>query len=339
MKIFNKDLSEDLVVIAEIGVNHEGSVDVAERLVREAGQAGVDAVKLQSYTPWRFVSPSDPVRLARVTRFALDEQAHHRLIAAAREVGVHLISTPVTEDWLPFLATHCPAIKIASGDLTFEPLIRAAARSGRPVILSTGCGSTEEIDRAVSWVAAEIGGAALRDALLLMHCVSAYPTPVDEANLLSIPYLQQRYGLAVGYSNHVIEPETVLASVALGAQAVELHVTDRREGREFRDHALSFEVGELSGVIEKMRRVCKARGRYGKIAQPSEAGNTWIIRKGLIAAQDLAAGACLTEADIAYARPATEFTSADLPRLLGKTLTAAKKRGETILRSDIAASA
>ncbi|MBM3521124.1 MAG: hypothetical protein FJX63_10250, partial [Alphaproteobacteria bacterium] len=145
MKLFGRDLDTDIAVIAEVGVNHEGNVDVASSLLRAAAEAGADAVKFQSYTPERFISPSDAERFARVTRFGLDEHAHRHLAAEAAELGIAFLSAAISEDWVPLLAELSPAIKIASGDLTFEPVFRAAARTGKPVIISTGCGSAEEV--------------------------------------------------------------------------------------------------------------------------------------------------------------------------------------------------
>ncbi len=178
MKLFDKDLNREIAVIAEIGVNHEGDVEVASKLVRLAAEAGADAVKFQTFTPARYASASDPARLERVTGFALDEAAHRRLAKEAESHGIAFFSTPVTEDVVPLLDELCSAFKIASGDLTFEPVIRAAASRGKPVVLSTGLGTLEEVDRAVGWVRDEVGEQALAERLVLMHCISAYPTPI-----------------------------------------------------------------------------------------------------------------------------------------------------------------
>jgi N-acetylneuraminate synthase/N,N'-diacetyllegionaminate synthase len=336
MELFGKDLEREVAVVAEIGVNHEGDVAVAEALVRAAAQAGADAVKFQTYTPERFASSSDPARLARVTRFRLDEAAHRRLAAAAKAAGISLFSTAVTEDVVPFLAELGPAVKIASGDVDFEVLVRAAARSGKPVILSTGNASLEEIDRAVGWCADEIGKDRLADRLAILHCVSAYPAPIEQANVLSVPFLKARYGLTTGYSNHVLEPEAVLAAVALGAQIVEVHVTDRKTGREFRDHSLSFEPAELAALVHSIACVRASLGTPGKRVQPVEEPLRPLMRKGIVAARDLPAGTVLEDGDLMYARPATEFTAAERPRLVGGRLLRDLKRGELIARSAVA---
>lgn len=240
----------------------------------------------------------------------------------------------MTEDLIPLLAELFPVIKVASGDINFEVLVRAALRTGKQVILSTGNAALEEIDEAIGWCRDE-AGAALVERVAILHCVSAYPAPIEQSNLLSIPFLKQRYGLTTGYSNHVLGPDACLASVALGAQIVEAHFTDRREGRQFRDHALSFEPAELQHLIRSVRQVRAALGEPGKRLQPSELEIRPAMRKGVVAARDLASGTVLTAADLMYARPATEFTAAELPALVGKRLTVALQRGQLIPRTGV----
>lgn len=336
MELFGVNLDHDVLVVAEIGVNHEGDELAARRLIELAAGAGAHAVKLQSYTPWRFASAADPERLARITRFGLDEAAHRRLAEHARAVGVPLFSTAVTEDWVPLLAELFPVIKIASGDLTFEPVIRAAARTGRPVILSTGGGTQAEVSAAVGWVQDEVGAAALRERLLVMHCVSAYPTPPEQANLLAIPALAESTGLRIGYSNHVLGADAPRAAIALGACAIEVHITDSRDGRTFRDHELSLLPGELAALVADAPRWRAMRGVKEKRVMPVEADIIGVIRKGLVAARDLAEGTVLGEDDVAYARPATHLPAAERGTVLGRRLNRALTRGSPLQRDMLA---
>jgi N-acetylneuraminate synthase/N,N'-diacetyllegionaminate synthase len=335
MKLFGKDLGDDVVIIAEIGVNHEGDVEAASRLLKLAAESGADAAKFQSYTPERFISAADPERFARVTRFSLDEAAHRRLAREAQELGIAFLSTAVTEDWVPLIAELSLAIKIASGDLDFEVVIRKAARTGRTVILSTGLGTVEEIDNAVGWVRDEIGEDTLADRLVLMHCVSAYPAPLEEANLLAIPFLAERYGVTTGYSNHVVEPDVCIAAAALGASVIEVHFTDQREGRTFHDHALSFEPSYLARLVAMAPRIRAARGSYGKERMACELPNLEAVRKGLVAARDLETGSVLERADMMFARPAGEFPARDIDMVVGKRLTAPLRRGDPLRRDVI----
>ncbi|MDP6952085.1 MAG: N-acetylneuraminate synthase family protein [Alphaproteobacteria bacterium] len=335
MKLFGKNLEHDVAVVAEVGVNHEGDVEAASALLRLAAEAGADAVKFQTYSPDRYATASDTERLTRVGRFALDEGSHGRLAKEAKSLGIVFFSTAVTEDVVPLLDSLCPVIKIASGDLTFEPVVRAAAATGKSVILSTGGGTVDEIDCAVDWVRGEIGDAALADRLVLMQCVSAYPTPIEQANARSVPFLAERYGVHVGYSNHVIGIEACLAAIALGASVIEAHFTDRKSGRDFRDHQLSFEPDDMADLVRRAPLVKASLGAYGKAVQPVELPGRDIMRKGVVAARDLAAGTALAETDLMYARPATEFAAADLPRLVGRHLLAAVGRGELIRRENV----
>jgi N-acetylneuraminate synthase/N,N'-diacetyllegionaminate synthase len=335
VRLFGTDLEREVVVVAEIGVNHEGDVDAAARLIQLAHEAGADAVKLQTYTPERFASTADPARLQRVRRFCLSPDAHRRLAAWAKQIGATLFSAAITEDVIPLLADLFPVIKVASGDLNFEPTVRAAAATGRTVILSTGNCTLEEIGQAVEWCRTEIGSESMQDRVALLHCVSAYPAPIEEANLLSIPFLRERFGLVTGYSNHVLGSEAVLAAVALGARIIEVHVTDRREGREFRDHAMSFEPAELSQLIASVRKVASSLGKPGKQVQPSELTIRTAMRKGVVAARDLPAGTLLSKEDLMYARPASEFAAADLPLLLGRRLKVALHSGDLIPKTGI----
>jgi sialic acid synthase SpsE len=336
MRLFGIDLETRPALIAEIGVNHEGDPEKAEALLHLAADAGADAVKFQSYTAARFIAAQDAERRARVAGFALDEAAHLRLKEAAAARGVAFFSSAISEDWVPFLAEHGAAIKIASGDIDFEPVIRAAAASGRPVLISTGTADLNEVRRAVAWAEEEIGRDGLSDRLMVMHCVSAYPTPLEEANLTAIPALAEALApVPVGYSNHVIGPEAPIAAVALGARAVEVHFTDCKEGRTFRDHALSCDPDDLAYLSRLLPQVAAGRGDGVKRAQACEAGSAAAIRKGLIAARDLPAGHRLTEADLAFARPATGFPAGARASVVGRRLARAVADGHSLDPADL----
>lgn len=336
MKLFGKDLASDVVFVAEIGVNHEGNVDKALELLRAAAAAGADAVKFQSFTPHLYVTPAETERFQRVSRFQLDRDAHDRLVAEAARLGVHFLSAAISEDWVPYIAAHSEAVKIASGDLNFEPVIRAAAATGRTVILSVGLGTLDEIDRAVGWVREEVGIDALPQRLILLHCITAYPTPIEQANVANIPFLRDRYGLTVGYSNHVIGPEACYAAAALGAPLFEVHFTDCKEGRTFRDHALSFEAADLADLIAKVKLIRASLGAPGATRQPAEAGNLASMRKGITAARDLPAGAVLSRDDLAFARPQIGFSCVDIENVEGRKLGVPVAAGHPLLPTDLA---
>lgn len=320
MQLFDKNLDKDFAVIAEIGVNHEGSLDKALHLMDLAVEGGADAVKFQSYTPRYYISAVDKERFARVSKFALSEADHRVLFEHSLKVGAKFFSTAVSEDWVPLLAGYSDVLKIASGDLDFRPVISAAVKAFKTVILSVGGGSVEEIDQAVGWVKDEIGEEALRDRLVLMHCVSAYPAPIEQANLKNINLLRDRYDVFVGYSNHVIGINACLAAVACGANVIEMHFTDNKVDRDFRDHALSVDKEDLKSFIVAAKEIKSAIGVPGKIVQPSEIFNINAMRKGLVASAQLKQGHVLSESDLMFARPTVDFSSNDIERLIGRTL-------------------
>ena len=326
---------EKFSIVAEIGINHEGDLSQAEKMIHQAAKAGADFVKFQSYTPQRYASSSDPARLERVSKMALTHEQFLSLAGVAKQAGVGFFSTPLTEDWVEILDGFCPAFKIASGDITFKPVIEKAASTGKPVIISTGASTLEEIDRAVDWVRDVVGASKLREKLILMQCVTAYPTPIDQANVRAVPFLKERYGLRVGYSNHVMGINAALAAVALGADVIEVHFTDQKDGREFRDHSLSFDQQDLNEFIARAHDIRLSLGEYGKDVLPCEEDIIPLVRKGVIAAHDLKAGTVLKAEDLMYARPATEFSALDLTDLVGKALNQDIPQGHIIPRKAV----
>lgn len=165
---------------------------------------------------------------------------------------------------------------------------------------------------------------------MLLHCVVAYPTPIEEANLDTIGWLRDRYQVEVGWSNHVIGTDACIAALALGASVLEVHVTDRRGEREFRDHAMSFLPTELAALVELAPKVRAAVGVRDKVIAASEAGNRLAVRKGVVAARDLEAGTVLQHDDLMYARPATELAAASIGDVVGRTLSQPLGRGEMV---------
>lgn len=337
MFLFGKDLDKDVCVIAEIGVNHEGSFETARKMLHLAKESGADAAKFQTYTAEKFISSNDPARLERVKRFGLSEEDFIRLKGEGDKIGLPVFSAAISDDVIPFLADHFPVIKIASGDLTFEPVITAALKTGKPVILSTGLGTVEEIEQAIQWALAALGGDSilLKERLFLMHCVSAYPVPVEQANILAVPYLAEKFGLYVGYSNHVEGIGASLAAVAHGACMVEVHFTDCKTGREFRDHALSCDPNDLKMLTTLVPTVKQSLGEKTKKRMPCEQDGVLAMRKGLIAAQDLKVGDVISADMLAFARPATEFSSNDLGLVVGQRVIEDISEGHTIPRSAV----
>jgi sialic acid synthase SpsE len=330
MLLFGKSLESHVCVVAELGVNHEGNLSKAKELLSDLATTDVDAVKLQSYTPERLVSRSDEARFDRVSRFALTQDDHDELFDQAGALGLNLFSTAASEDWVPYLATKSSVLKVASGDITFKPTIQAGAEMFDQIIISTGASTVEEIDQAVQWVA-EASPVPLREKLVLLHCVSAYPAPAAEANLGAIRFLQERYDVFVGFSSHFLEDYVPIAAVAAGASVIEVHVTDQKRGREFRDHALSFEPSQVRGLVQELRQTHLAIREMGKSIQPSEKPIREAIRKRAIATRDLHQGESLKSADWAFARAPDGLEFAEWTRLEEKRVAVHTKQGFPII--------
>ena len=331
MEIFGLDTDVDLIVIGEIGLNHEGSFEVARNLIKQASECGVNAVKLQSFTPEKYASSSNPERLKRVTDFSLSRRETEDLATFASELGVGFCSTPLSEDWVELLANIGGAIKIASGDIDFEPVIVKAATTNLPIILSTGCSECSEVDGAVAIISDIRGVEATAKSLALMHCVSQYPAKIEDCNLKSIEFMAQRYGLPIGWSNHVDGPLACYGAVSMGAKIIEVHITDKREGRNFRDHEMSFDFSSLSTLIQDLQKLKTAEGILDKQPTASELLIKKDIRKGLVAAHDLMTGKELKDSDIAFARPAHGYRASEKQQIIGKKLLKMVKKGEILL--------
>ena len=331
MELFGKDLSEDVVIVAEVGVNHEGNINKALELVHMAAESGADAVKFQTYEPFRYASTSDMERFQRVSSFSLSNEDFVLLSKEAESLGIGFFSTPLDESSVQFVSSISPVIKIASPDMNFEPTVRAAASTGKPLIISTGMALPEEIDKTLSWVQDEIGSdVPLNSRVVLLHCASAYPTPIEEINLLSIPYLAERYPVYVGFSDHTIGLDAARASVALGATVIEKHFTDNKEDRDFRDHELSADPDDLKTLVDDVARTKLALGVKEKTRSVSETPNLIPTRKGVVAASDLPEGKILERNDLMFARPSSEIPAERINELIGKTLKVPLQRGNLV---------
>ena len=330
---------EPVFAIAEIGLNHGGDVDRALRLVDAAADAGASAIKLQTLFADRLVAEScpAPAHVAATSlrdffsTFELDAGAHRAVVARARERGLAVLSTPFAEDVVPMLESlGIDAFKIASGDLTYDGLIATVARTGKPVVISTGMATLEEAARAVR--VARCAGAA---QVSVLHCVSAYPTPAGSENLRAVGTLAGALGVPVGLSDHsaggVI---TAVAAVALGACIYERHLM--LEGGDAIDAAVSSTPAEFQAIVTAMRAARAALGDGRKRCLPAEAPNVTPSRRGLYARRAMRAGERVTEADVIALRPATGVAPGELSRLVGSVLERDLAAGEAFQLRDIA---
>lgn len=322
-------------VIAEAGVNHNGSLDLARQLIDAAADAGADAVKFQTFQSEQLVTADAPKadyqqqatgagesQFAMLKRLELDEPAHRELMAHAAARGLIFLSTPFDEPSADLLETLAlPAFKIPSGEVTNLPFLEYLARKRQPLILSTGMSTLAEVEAAVAAIR-DAGG----DALALLHCVSRYPAQPADANLRAMQTMAAKFAVPVGFSDHTLGTDIAIAAVALGACILEKHLTlDRTLPGP--DHAASLEPVDFAALVRGVRAIESALGHGRKEPVPGEANTAAVARKSLVAARDLAAGEVLDAGAIAIKRPGTGLAPALRSSMVGRSTRVAVPAG------------
>jgi N,N'-diacetyllegionaminate synthase len=333
MKVGTFDTQQRVLIVAEIGNNHEGSVERAEELVIEAARAGADAVKFQTFRTEQFVARADAERFARLERFRLTEEQFSHLARVAHKHDILFGSTPLDMASAGFLAGIADFLKIASGDNDFFPLLAAVAGTGRPMIVSTGLLDEEGLSRTARFV---IDARGSSDDLALVHCVSSYPVPGDEVNLRAIGLLAERFPeFEIGYSDHTLGIDAAALSVSAGARIVEKHFTLDKNFSDFRDHQLSADPEEFGRLVDRIRAGERLGGERVKIVQASEESNVQALRRSIVAAGSFAAGHVLGGDDLAWLRPGGGMPPGDEALLLGKSLRRNVEFGERLAPEDV----
>lgn len=327
MQIDHRPINQEQApyVIAELSANHNGNLDRALAIMTAAKAAGASAVKLQTYRPGTITLKSDRPEFQihgglwdGRCLYDLYEWAHtpwewhQALFAKGRELELTVFSSPFDFSAVDLLESlDCPAYKIASFELVDLPLIRYAAQTGKPLIMSTGMANEAEIAAAVEMALKHGNG-----QLALLHCVSGYPAPAAEYNLRTIPMLRQRFGIEVGLSDHTLGSATAIAATALGATLLEKHFTlARADGGP--DCAFSMEPVELTELVTSVNTAHAALGVADYQLTASEQGNR-AFRRSLYLVKDMVAGEVLTAEHIKSVRPALGLPPADYDRLIGK---------------------
>lgn len=314
-------------IIAEIGNNHNGSKDTAKKLIDIAGEAGVDAVKFQTFTGLDIVSPK--VKASEypgwdvkhfeywyqfIDSIALPLKDHAEVYQYAAEKGLIPFSTPTSVKMVDFLESIDNSIyKIASMDITNIPLLKRVAATGKPVILSTGMSDEDELIKAVEIFS--------NNELAVLHCISDYPVQPENVNLLSVKYITDRYKVISGLSDHAVTNEFAAGAVALGGRIIEKHITVSRQAKEKAEHHFSLEPAELKSLVQSIRNMEKGLGTQQWYRSPAEAENKTKYRRSLHLNKDKKAGEIITPEDISVVRPALGDPSADFDLFIGKKLT------------------
>lgn len=307
-------MSTRVLIIAEAGVNHNGSLDIAKRLVDEAADAGVDIVKFQTFKAEKLVSKSakqaeyqqrnigkaDVSQYSMLKKLELSPLQHEELIDYCHEKGIRFFSTAFDMDSIEYLhSLNLGLWKIPSGEITNYPYLRKIAQYGEPVILSTGMCELTDIEAAIQVL---LSHGLQKDQITVLHCNTEYPTPMKDVNLKAMLEIERNFGVAVGYSDHTEGIEVPIAAVALGATVIEKHFT-LDKNMEGPDHKASLEPQDLRAMVKAIRNIEQALGSGHKIISASERKNIEVARKSIVAACPIRKGDLLTDENLTVMRP------------------------------------
>ena len=356
--------AERIFIIAEAGVNHNGSIDLAMELIEVAAEAGADAVKFQTFRAENLISRSarkakyqiettgaGETQLEMVKRLELGETEHLQLVEKCQSRGIRFLSTPFDSASLRFLVetVEVALIKIPSGEITNAPFLLEISRTGKPVILSTGMSTLGEVEQALGVLAfgylfpegspspsdfraafhSPEGQRILGGRVTLLHCTTEYPTPLCDVNLLAMETLHAAFGLPVGFSDHTEGVAVPIAAAARGAVVIEKHFTlDRSLSGP--DHAASLEPGELKLLVRSIREVETALGSAIKMPVPSELGNRVVARRSIVASRNISRGEILSMDNLCMKRPGGGLSPFMYWELLGRSATREYRKDEAL---------
>lgn len=334
MKIGPIDTEKKVLVVAEIGNNHEGSLAEAKKLIQAAAEAGVDCVKFQTFRPDLYASSDQKERLTRLRQFELAKDDWRQLRELSDRIGVLFFSTPFDLLSAAYLNQIQDVFKISSGDNSFWPLIQKVASFGKPTLISTGMTDIEHLRQIVTFWKKN----STIELLALLHCVASYPTPPEQADLAVIRTLVKEFpGITVGYSDHTLGIDAAPLAVAAGARVVEKHFTLDKNRSDFRDHQISATPFEMRSLVSKIRDCEKMLGSGKLLIRDCERNMSLAMRRSLAAARPLSVGSILSRNDLIWVRPGTGIPPGLEDLVVGKMLVFPKNQGELIFEKDLSA--
>ncbi|MDI6703325.1 MAG: N-acetylneuraminate synthase [bacterium] len=320
---------EPTFIIAEAGVNHNGDVELARRLIDVAKEAEVDAVKFQSFQVDKLSIKSEP-QYEMLQRLELKKDDFILLSGYAKDKGVKFLSSPFDEEGVDLLVDlEVPAIKVASGEITNLPFLRYIAKKGLSIILSTGMSTLGEIEEAVDTIKSEGN-----EDIILLHCTSNYPAKPEDVNLKAMDTLRQAFNLQIGYSDHTLGIEIALASVSRGAKVLEKHFT-LDKNLPGPDHKTSLEPFELKQMVEGIRAIEKAMGSGLKRPVSSELKVRKTARRSIVAKTDIQNGMTITQDMLAIKRPGFGLSPKYIDLVIGRKAKRYIRSDEVITWNDI----
>lgn len=319
-----------VLIIAEAGVNHNGSLDIAKQLIDKAVEAGVDIIKFQTFKSEKLVSKAakqaeyqqrnigkkDESQLAMLKKLELSPSAHKELMDYCREKGIRFFSTAFDMDSIEYLhSLNLGLWKIPSGEITNYPYLRKIAQYHEPIILSTGMCELSDIEATLKVL---VGFGVKKEQITILHCNTEYPTPYSDVNLRAMLEIRDRFDVQVGYSDHTQGIEVPIAAVALGASVIEKHFT-LDKNMEGPDHKASLEPDELKAMVCAIRNVEQTLGSGHKTISESERKNIEIARKSIVAACPIKKGEMFTEENLTVKRPGTGISPMRWNEIVGQT--------------------
>ncbi len=325
-------MRDKVLIIAEAGVNHNGDINLAKKLIDAAAAARVDYVKFQTFNSKKLVSKiaqkakyqidntnnDSDSQLAMLQKLELSKEAHLELIHYCKSKNIKFLSTGFDLDSLDFLnGLNIPLFKVPSGEITNLPYLRKVASFGKPVIISTGMADMREIEDALN-VILEQG--LKKEDLTILHCNTEYPTPMKDVNLRAMNTIKLQFDVRIGYSDHTLGIEVPIAAVALGATVIEKHFT-LDKGMEGPDHKASLDSQELKAMVSAIRNIEKAMGNGIKAPSPSEIKNKPIARKSIVASKAIKQGEFFSENNLTIKRPGTGVSPMKWDEVIGTTAT------------------
>ena len=310
------------MLIAEIGGNHEGDFDYAKRLTQLAIDTGVDFVKFQLYTGDTLVSSREsPTRNEHFKKFELTREQHLELANMVTEAGLHYTSSVWDLDAMSWINEYIPVYKIGSGDLTAYPVLRETAQTSKPIILSTGLATEQEVMETVNYIQSVNSLYQQAEMLGVLQCTSMYPINPEDAHLNVMKRFRELTGLTIGYSDHTEGSKALMYATAMGAEILEFHFTDTREGKSFRDHKVSLTPEEVKELINEIKLIQAYQG--DSIKKPTDIeldnGHEVSFRRAVYPKRDINAGEKLTPENITVLRPNHGIDAREYDQVIGKT--------------------
>jgi len=327
VKIANKLIGEGrpTFIIAEAGVNHNGKIELAKKLVEIAANAGADAIKFQTYKSENLVTEKVAVadyarknigrnisQIEMVKSLELKYNDFKKLKNYCDKKNIIFLSTPHSFDAIDFLEDLVPAYKFGSGDITNIPALKHAAKKGKPMILGTGMSTIKEVKNAINTIKSEGN-----NQIIALHCTTSYPCPLDEVNLRAMQKMQNELDCLVGYSDHTLGITVPIAATAMGATVIEKHFTTSKK-LPGPDHKASLEPNELKEMIKAIRDVEKILGNYEKKPTKSEEKIMKLVRKSIVANQNIQKGSSINKNMVAIKRPGTGLNPSYIDVIIGK---------------------